>query len=454
MKKSVCLLIAVIFLASLGPLARSSAFVRQSGGFALPILKRDALLNGLSLILMERPGTGTVNVRLRIKSGAMFDLAGKGGLADITAGMLLRGGGGYRAKDVRETIDQIGATLNILVGWDSTDITISGPSASIEAMFDLLGRLLITPAFDPKELDDLKAERIEAVRKEQSETGARTEAKAVESVYGSHPYGRPARGTADSISKITRADLLYYHGRFYLANNAAMVITGEATAEEVTRLARARLGAWKKGDLTPATFRPPEKLSSRNVFILDRGESPVSQAVIALTGVSRRAEDYFAAMIAFEILRERCSKISFGARIETVIEPRFLQGPLTMRISAPTADLPRVIEAALSEMAQLQSGTPSLELVEWAKAQIISAMGESLKDPLRVVDLTLEIETYGLGRDYLVTFGDRVSAVAPADVARAAQSYLSSQTASVVVSGQATRFEALLKNIGPVTVMP
>ena len=61
----------------------------------LPIVKRDSLLNGLQLIVLEQEGTGSVSARLRINSGALFDLAGKGGMADVTAGMLLKGGGGF-----------------------------------------------------------------------------------------------------------------------------------------------------------------------------------------------------------------------------------------------------------------------------------------------------------------------------------------------------------------------
>src|ERR1700720_982501 len=59
----------------------------QTSPFVLPIVKRDSLLNGLQLVTIEQPGTGAVSTHLRINSGAMFDLAGKGGLADLTAGM-------------------------------------------------------------------------------------------------------------------------------------------------------------------------------------------------------------------------------------------------------------------------------------------------------------------------------------------------------------------------------
>src|SRR5262245_10346727 len=79
----------------------------QTAGLIYPIVKKDTLLNGLQLVVMEKPGSGAITLRVRVNSGAMFDLYGKGGLAEITAGMLLKGGGGLSAKNVLDTVEQL-----------------------------------------------------------------------------------------------------------------------------------------------------------------------------------------------------------------------------------------------------------------------------------------------------------------------------------------------------------
>jgi predicted Zn-dependent peptidase len=441
-----------VLLLSLDAMALVGGF--QSLTLAQPVLKRDSLLNGLPLIVLERRGTGSVSVRLRINSGAMFDLAGKGGLADVTAGMLLRGGGGWTAKDLRESVSQSNLSVNITVGWDSTDISVLGPAYGLEGIFDLLSRIVITPAFDQKELESMKVERVEALKREQGDQGLRLMARAMEAVFGMHPYGRPHRGTSESVARITRADLLYFHSRFYLANNAEMVIIGEAVPEEVTRLARSKLGAWKKGDKIPATFRPPEQAAARRVIILDGAESPVTDGVIAQVGVSRREKDYFAAMMAVEVLRKRVAKYALSSpfAIEVYIDPRFLRGPFWVKITSPSGDLARSIELVLEEMTRLREGQISAEEIEWARSQLLAAQAERVEKV--VEDVVLDIELYELGRDYLVTFADRVAAVTSADVLRAVQSYLKPQQSTVVVRGSAVRFDSMLKKLGAVTVMP
>jgi zinc protease len=427
----------------------------QTSSFALPIAKRDSLLNGLQLITMEQPGTAGVSAHVRINTGGLFDLAGKGGLADVTAGMLLKGAGGLSAHNIADTVEQFGLTVSVTADWDSTDIVISGPADSLDGIFDLLGRMLITPSFEQKELDPFKAARITALSKEALDDAVAVRRKALEVVFGAYPFGRPVRGTAESIAQISRQDLVYYHNRFYLANNSALLISGAATAEQVTRLARAKLGAWKKGEKVPPTFRLVIGPPTRRIVILDRGDEQPARASIAQIGVSRRAEDYFAAVIMMEVLMQQLSKttaVHSGASVESDLEARFLPGPAIVSIKSQPSDLTGDLDAILNTMTQMQTSAPASEAVEAAKAKLIAAMAEHLKTTAGAATVILDIETYGLGRDYVIRFADRVNSVSPADVHRAAQTYLKPQSVAIVVAGSASRFENSMKKLGSVVI--
>jgi zinc protease len=423
--------------------------------YVLPSIKRDALLNGLQLIALEQPETGSVTARLRINSGATFDLAGKGGLADLTAGMLLKGGGGLSAAEVVETVNRLGLTVNVTVDWDKTDITVSGPADALEDIVDLLGRVVIAPAFDQKEMDALKAARINEIKAEIKNDAEAATHKALEAVYGSHPFGRSHRGAVESLTQITRADVLSFHRRFYLANNSELLVAGDATAENLTKLARSKLGAWKKGEKAPWSFRPPEAHQSRRVIIIDRADEQQSFAVIAQGGISRRAQDYFAAAVLAEALaasNARTARQASATSIETRAEARYLSGPLLVRIKSTPSEITAMVEAVLKNMEQLRTAHAPLDQIEHAKSQVVSSISERLRKSDETAQLILDVELYGLGRDYLITFGDRISAVSAADVLRAAQGFLAPQSVAIVVAGPATKLEGELKKLGPVTV--
>jgi zinc protease len=421
----------------------------------LPIVKRDSLLNGLHLITMEQQGTGSVSVHLRINSGGLFDLAGKGGLADLTAGMLLKGCGGLSAQNVVDTVEQLGLTVSVTSGWDSTDIVISGPSDTLEAVFDLLGKMVISPSFDPKEVDAFKTAREAALSKEGQDDLLAVRRKALEGVFGSHPFGRPVHGTPESIGSITRQDLIYFHNRFYIANDSLLTVAGDATAEQVTRLARSKLGAWKKGERIPPTFKPPEAQTGRRVFILDRGDEQPVRAVVAQVGLSRRAEDYFAAVIMADVLGQEIARVTTTherTKIETDVEARLLPGPFIVNVTSTPNDLAGDLDVILDKMSGIQLNPPASDRVESAKAKLIASMADRLKTTAGVAEVVLDIETFGLGRDYVINFPDRVNAVTPADVQRSAQNYLKPKSVVIVAAGPASRFEPVMKKIGTVTV--
>jgi zinc protease len=421
----------------------------------VPIVKRDSLLNGLQLVTLEQPGTGSVSAHLRINSGSLFDLAGKGGLADITAGMLLRGAGGLTARSMADSVEQLGLTVRVNTGWDSTDIVMSGPADTLESIFDLLGRLLISPSFDQKELDALKASQTAELGKEEQNDSIVVRRKALELVFGSHPFGHPERGNPETLKQISRQDVVYFHNRFYLANNSEMIISGDATTEQVTRLARSKLGAWKKGEKVPPTFKFADVPAARRVLILDRGEDQPARAAIAQVGVSRRADDYLATVVMAELLSQQLSDLiaaHSSAGLESDLEARVLAGPFVLSIKAAPADLAGYLDVMIDTVMRMQANLPAADRVEAAKSKLIAATAERLKTTEGVVALILDIETYGLGRDYVINFADRVSAIGPADVQRAAQTRLKPQSIAIVIAGPASRFEAPMKKLGTVTV--
>ena len=433
----------------------SDAVVQQTSPFVVPIVKRDSLLNGLQLITLEQPGTGSVSAHLRINSGSLFDLAGKGGLADITAGMLLRGAGGLTAKNMADTVEQFGLTVKVTAGWDSTDLVISGPADSLEGIFDLLARMLISPSFDQKELDALKASQSAALGAEEHDDSSVVRRKALEILFGAYPLGRPARGTPETVKQITRQDVLYFHSRFYLANNAEMLISGDAAADQVTRFARSKLGAWKKGEKILPTFKAAEMSAARRVLILDRGEERPARAAFAQIGVSRRADDYLPTQVMADVLSRQISNLTAvysTTHLEINLEARLVAGPLMLNVTSAPADLSGVSDVITDTMTRMTANLPSAETVDSAKSKLVAAMAERLKTAGGTAEMILDIEMYGLGRDYLISFADRVNAISPADVQRAAQAHLKPQSLVIVAAGPASRLEPQFKKLGAITV--
>jgi zinc protease len=434
--------------------ARTEASGNDSQGstqISIPSVKRDLLLNELQLLVLPQSGTGSVSVHLRINSGAMFDLAGKGGLADFTAGMLLRSAKGLPAKDLSEFLNQSGLTLNLRVGWDSTNITISGPAALLESILDLLGRLVVNPNFEQPELDAFKAARIKELSAEKPDHLELARETALETLYGRYPLGRPVHGTADSVSKINRSDVVYYHNRFYLANAAELAVAGDVTPEEVTKLARAKLGIWKKGEKVPATFLPPEPLTSRKIVLVDRPQSFDSTVVMASQGISRRASDYLATAVMLRLFETLSARSISGAK--TMLEARYLPGPLLVAFDSTPDKAAAALQGILDGIEHLKSADIPQADLEAAKQSLIASYAQDTATTAGQIAALFDIEQYGLGRDYMLNFEARVGATSSDEIKAAAKKHLDAMAVAISAVGPAAVLSDPLKKLGPVSVV-
>jgi zinc protease len=418
-------------------------------------VKRDRLLNELLLIVIPQPGAGNVFIHLRINSGSMFDLAGKAGLADLTAAMLLKSASGLSGKDASELVSQLGLIVSVEAGYDSTDIAISGPAAELESILDLLGRMVINPRFEQAAVESEKAGYIRLISgfKEPPLTVAKETALAT--LYGRYPLGHPNRGTVESIPKITRDDLAYFHDRFYLANDSELVVEGDVLPEEVTKLARSKLGAWKKGEKVPATFLPPDPVTSRRIVIVDSPESSTVNIAIAGHGISRRSSDYLACSVLAQLLESSVARSTAGAAYKLMVrfEARYLAGPLVVDFDSPADKTATAIQAVIDAMEHLKAAAIPQEELDRAKQGVSSSYSRDVATGQGFLTALLDIERYGLGRDYMLNFEARVGAVTAEEVRTAAQNHLNPSALAISVVGPGASLSDSLKKLGQVSLV-
>ena len=93
-------------------------------GQTVPPPDRERLLNGLTVLYGNRPGDPNVLLKLRVHSGAAFDLAGKSGTMALLAEAM------FPESTTREyVVEQLGGRLELSTSYDAIDVSISGKSS-------------------------------------------------------------------------------------------------------------------------------------------------------------------------------------------------------------------------------------------------------------------------------------------------------------------------------------
>jgi len=189
---------------------------------------REQLLNGLTILFWQRPDANVL-LKLRVHSGAAFDLAGKGGT------MALLGNALFPDPATREYVaEQLGGKLEVTTSYDAIDITISGKSSEFERLVEFLRGGLVSTQLTPENVARIRDARIKQLSDKQTASSEADQAIAAR-LFGAFPYGHPIGGTIESLARIERADLLFARERFLNADNATLVVIGGIDKARVMR---------------------------------------------------------------------------------------------------------------------------------------------------------------------------------------------------------------------------
>lgn len=394
--------------------------------------ERERLLNGLTILYGNRSGDPNVLLKLRIKSGAAFDLAGKAGTMSLLADAM------FPESTTREYVaEQLGGRLEVLTTYDSIDVTISGKASEFERMIELLRNALLNVNLSPESVATLREARIKQLSERASPAEIADRAVAAR-LFGAFPYGKPSQGTAETISKVERADLMLARERFLNAENATLAVVGGVEKPRLMRALRQLLGPWQKGDrIVPATFRQPGTVDDRVLLIDQPGASNV-EIRLAVRGVSRTDADVMATSFLAHIAnaRWRAAVPELSTTSSVRFDAHALSGLFVFAATVPTTSAGKAIAAAKKVMTTLAEAPP-------VEGEMPGSVMSSHAAPPEMLQASawLDAEMYKLPPS-TPNDGGRVR---PDDIRRvAARLFANSAPLAIVVLGNASELQTQL----------
>ncbi|HEX5603817.1 MAG TPA: pitrilysin family protein [Pyrinomonadaceae bacterium] len=401
--------------------------------------EREQLLNGLRLVFLLKPGSPEVTLKLRINSGAAFDLSGKSGQMALLGDLLFPD-----PATIDYFTDEMGGRLNVNVTYDSTTITMVGKADQLEHIVEVLRNALIATQFAPELVTKMRDARIKLLRDTTIAPAEVADRAIAARLYGDFPYGRPAAGSPEDVARVDRADVMLAHDRFLNSNNATLAIIGGVTKPRAMRTLRQLLGPWRKSEqIIPTTFRQPNPPDTRTLIVNVPG--PSVELRLAARGVSRSDTDYTIATVLARVAQNRwqastpeLAKQPVFVRSNAYVLPGdFVMGATVNEMTAADslANAKKVIESLMTTAA-----TP--DEIERAKNDVIGDVMTRLAKPDALADPWLDADTYrfSAAQDQIALLRN----VTPADVQRVANR-LFNKTIVSLVAGESAPLKAALQ---------
>jgi zinc protease len=421
-----------------------------------PPYEVQTLPNGLQVVAVLHHEQPAVTMRLLVRSGTSADPKDKLGLAHLAASLLDQGTRTKSAEEMNDAVDFIGGAMGAGAGTDLTFANMVVMKDSFDAGMRMLSEMARQPAFAPAEIERQRQQMLsgQQVSREDPEYVANSVFDRL--VYGFHPYGMPANGTPQTIAGLTRDDLVAFHTKYFVPNNAILAIVGDVTAEEAFAAAKKAFGDWAKKDLPPQTFiDPPDP--TRRVIVVNKPDAVQTEIRVGHIGIPRQHPDYMAVNLAIRILGGEGSNrlhqvlrtergLTYGAQanMDTLKQSGDFEAETNTRTDA-TGEVLRLI---VDEFWRLQRERVGERELDGAKAYLTGSFPLTIETPESIAMQVVNALFYGLPLEQLQTFRDRVNAITVDDIQRVAKELLRPDRLSVVLVGNASAFSSQLMGVG------
>jgi len=438
----------------------------QPRSVAFPKPVEETLPNGLRVIVIERRESPLISAQLLIKNGGEVDPPELAGLADMTASLLTKGTQTRDATKIAEEIESLGGSLDSSARWDASFANVSVMSSKISPAMEILADVVRRPTFKSEEVERLRQQYLDNVTLALGDPGSIARFVAARVVFGDSPYGHPISGTAESLTRITGADIAKMHSRYYRPDNAILVIGGDISAKEGFALATRYFGDWQKP--TPplpvlSAAMKSDGAKTGRVVVIDKPDAGQAAVYLARTGINRKDPDYFRGIVSNSVLNGYSGRLNQEVRIKrglsygagSNLDARRDVGPFVALAQTKNESGAQVAELLLGEVSRLSSSTPADVELTPRNAVLIGNFSRNLETASGLVGQVGSLALYGMGLDEINRYINNVQAISTADIQKFAGERLDAKTANIIIVGNAKAFlPELQKKYPNVEVIP
>ena len=394
-------------------------------------VQETTLANGLTVLTKEVHTAPVAYFSIWFKAGSANEQLGQSGMSHLLEHMLFKGTTTRKPGEISALLQQNGAQFNATTSFDRTNYFETLASDRLEMAMQLEADRMQNSLFDPAEHQkEMTVVRSEYEGGENNPSSALTKAVRL-AAYQVHPYRWMTIGFRADIENISRDEMYAYYKKYYVPNNATIVMVGDFDTKTALAQIQKYFGSIPRRPIQQTFITPePEQLGERRVTV--RRAGTVRQVQIAYHIPEFTHPDRYAIDVLEGVLSGGRTARFFG---------QLIQSGLASDAEAYDYGLRDADLAFLDATAQPGKTNAELEkalLAEVEKLQTTPISAEELKRVVNQAEAgyifgqdSVQSQGTQLGGNamrgdwrYGETYLENLRRVTPADVQRVAQKYL------------------------------
>jgi zinc protease len=269
---------------------------RATVGGSRPIAQA-VLDNGLKVLVQEEHTAPLASVWCWYRVGSKDEGPGITGVSHWVEHMNFKGTTNIPRDRVKGIIEQFGGAWNGYTWIDQTTYLETATRDALDRMLFIEAERMANCLYHP---DDCESERtviIAELQGGENDPDQLLDQEVTATAFKAHPYGHPTIGWLSDLQSMTRDDLYGYYRRYYVPNNATLVIVGDVDTTDALRRAEHHFGTIPCGEL-PARRRTVEPAQTGERRVAIRKEGTTAYLKAAFHAPSIHDPRFFALLVA------------------------------------------------------------------------------------------------------------------------------------------------------------
>jgi zinc protease len=244
----------------------------SGGARPTPALRSATLDNGLTVLIREEHTAPLASVWVWYRVGSKDERPGLTGVSHWVEHMNFKGTTNIPRDQVKGIIEQFGGTWNGYTWIDQTTYLETATRDALDRMLFIESERMARCVYDPADCESERTVIISELQGGENDPDQLLDQELTAVAFKAHPYRHPTIGWLSDLQSMTRDDLFGYYRRYYIPNNATLVIVGDVEADEALKSVDRAFGSIEAG-AAPARLKTvePEQIGERRVVVRKEG---------------------------------------------------------------------------------------------------------------------------------------------------------------------------------------
>jgi zinc protease len=266
-----------------------------------PPVRETTLANGLKVLIQEVHTAPLASVWCWYKVGSGDEALGQTGISHWVEHMNFKGTTKIPREQVKGIIERYGGSWNGYTWLDQTTYLETATRDALDQMLFIESERMAHGLYLPEDCESERTVIISELQGGENEPEQLLEIELTAAAFKAHPYHHPTIGWLADLERMTRDDLYGHYRRYYVPNNATLVVVGDVETADVLRRADHHFGSIEPGTLVPAVrTAEPGQVGERRVKIVKEGTAAYLK--IACHAPALADPDFFRMLILDAVL--------------------------------------------------------------------------------------------------------------------------------------------------------